>query len=62
MEPLLDIGQVSRMLRVSRQTIWRLCRDGRLRRVRLGSRTLFHPDDVNALVNAARSTQEQHEA
>jgi excisionase family DNA binding protein len=51
---LMDIGDVSRALRVSPHTVRRWASQGRLRKIKLGSRTLFDPGDVFRFVEEAR--------
>ncbi len=51
---LLDVWDVARKLRVSPHTVRRWRALGKLRAVKLGRRTLFHPDDVAGLIEKAR--------
>ncbi len=51
---LLDVSEVAQRLRISPQTVRRWRALGKLRAVKLGRRTLFHPDDVAGLIEKAR--------
>jgi excisionase family DNA binding protein len=51
---LLDVSDVASALRVSPHTVRRWAAQKKLRRVKLGSRTLFDPSDVAMFVEAAR--------
>jgi excisionase family DNA binding protein len=51
---LLDVSDVSNALRVSPHTVRRWAAQKKLRRVKLGSRTLFDPSDVERFVEGAR--------
>jgi excisionase family DNA binding protein len=51
---LLDVGDVAIALRVSPHTVRRWAAQKKLRRVKLGSRTLFDPSDVARFVERAR--------
>ena len=59
MQILLNTAELAQMLRVSRQTIWRLRRDGRLRATHIGGRTLYHPEDVQQMIDAARNVEDK---
>jgi excisionase family DNA binding protein len=54
LEPLLSIGDVAEILRISESGVYRLMRSEDLPAIRIGGRTLFSPDSVRALI-AARS-------
>jgi excisionase family DNA binding protein len=47
---LLGVAEVSRMLGVSRATVYRLVGSGDLPVVKIGDRTLFRPSDLEALI------------
>lgn len=50
---LLDVSAAAEWLGVSRATMFRLLRtDSQLRRVKVGTRTLFRPDDLRSYVAA----------
>ena len=51
---LLDVSDVANALRVSPHTDRRWAAQKKLRRVKLGSRTLFDPSDVARFVEGAR--------
>ena len=44
--PLLTVNDVARLLVVSRDSVYRLIRDGHLRPVRVGKRLRFRPEDI----------------
>jgi len=52
---LLSIADVSRALGVAEITVARLIRSGELARIKIGQRTLVHPADVIAFVDARRA-------
>jgi excisionase family DNA binding protein len=52
---LLDIDDVAKALRVSPHTVRRWASQGKLAKVKLGSRTLFDPGDVARFVERARA-------
>jgi len=47
---VLNIDEAANYLRVSRSTVWRLFRDRKLTRVRVGTRTLVRKDELDALI------------
>ncbi len=53
---LWDLNMVADALRVSPHSVRRWASEGRLRRIKLGSRTLFDPADVMRFVEEARRT------
>jgi excisionase family DNA binding protein len=48
LERLLTIGEVARLLGVSRGSVYSLIRSGELIPIRVGERARFDPDDVRA--------------
>lgn len=56
---LMDINDVSKALRVSPHTIRRWASQKKLRRIKLGSRSLFDSADVARFVDQARAAAEQ---
>lgn len=52
---LMTPADVAEHLAVSRQTVARLRRSGRLRGTPVGNSWRFHPDDVAAFINTSRS-------
>jgi len=53
-EPLLTRRELAAFLRVSTRLIDRLCRDGRLRFHRVGSRKRFDPADIRAYLESRK--------
>ena len=51
---LLDFDEVAEFLNVSRPTLYRLIRSGRLRSYKVGGRWKFRPEEIEAFL-AARS-------
>lgn len=51
---LMDVNDVARALRVSPHTVRRWAGQKKLRRIKLGSRTLFDPADVSEFVEQAK--------
>lgn len=45
----LTVDEVAKILRVSRQTIYVLCRDGKLPHFKVGNKLRFHKADIIAL-------------
>ena len=54
LEPLLSIEEVSRLLRISESSVYRLVRGGELARVKVGNRTLFEPATVRSFIAGCR--------
>jgi excisionase family DNA binding protein len=48
---LLSVSQVARSLGVSRHTVYVWSAEGRMPMVKLGKRTLFHPDEIERWVS-----------
>ncbi len=59
---LMDVNDVAEALRVSPHTVRRWASQNKLRRVKLGSRTLFEPDDVVKFLQKAKRDPEAVEA
>lgn len=55
MSELLTLDEVAQRLRVSRRTVERLERAGRIRAVRVGRRTLVSERELEAYVTSIRS-------
>jgi excisionase family DNA binding protein len=55
-EPLLTVGEVATVMRVSNMTVYRLIKSGELRAVRVGKAYRLLEDDVDAYL-ADRFTQ-----
>ena len=53
---LLDVKSVAESLCISEAMVYKLVRTGRLPRIRIGRRTLFHPDDIAAYVESCRES------
>lgn len=51
---LMDVNDVAKALKVSPHTVRRWASEGKLKRIKLGTRTLFDPADVAAFVEEAR--------
>jgi excisionase family DNA binding protein len=47
----LTVDEVSKILRVSRQTIYVLCREGKLPHFKVGTKLRFKKSDIDALTN-----------
>jgi excisionase family DNA binding protein len=54
-QTLMDIGDVAKALRVSPHTVRRWATEKKLRRIKLGSRTLFDPADVAEFIDQAKN-------
>ena len=53
---LMDTNDVARALRVSPHTVRRWGSEGKLKRIKLGARTLYDPADVTAFVEKAKAS------
>jgi excisionase family DNA binding protein len=49
---LLDVTQVARRLNVGKRFVYRLISEGRIKNVKVGRYVRFHPEDVQAFVDA----------
>jgi excisionase family DNA binding protein len=47
----LTVDEVAKILRVSRQTIYVLCREGKLPHFKVGTKLRFKKQDIDALTN-----------
>lgn len=47
----LTVDEVARILRVSRQTIYVLCREGKLPHFKVGTKLRFKKSDIAAITN-----------
>ncbi len=60
-EKLLTVEDVMGVLRISRPTLYRLLKAGRLEPVRIGKRTLFDPGDIRAFIDGSKGeTKQEH--
>jgi len=53
-EKLMTVQDLMDTLRISRPTLYRMLKSGRLRPVRIGKRTLFDPADIRELIEEAK--------
>jgi excisionase family DNA binding protein len=53
-EKLMTVQDLMDTLRISRPTLYRMLKSGRLRPVRIGKRTLFDPADIRELIEQAK--------
>ena len=54
-EKLMTVQDLMDTLRISRPTLYRMLKGGRLRPVRIGKRTLFDPADIRELIEEAKA-------
>jgi excisionase family DNA binding protein len=52
----LTVDEVAKILRVSRQTIYVLCREGKLPHFKVGTKLRFKKADIEAICNTASIT------
>jgi excisionase family DNA binding protein len=52
----LTVDEVAKILRVSRQTIYVLCREGKLPHFKVGTKLRFKKSDIEAICNTASAT------
>lgn len=50
MEPLLELSEVTRILHLSRQSIYALIHSGKLRAYRIGRRWMFEERDIRTFM------------
>jgi excisionase family DNA binding protein len=50
----LTVDEVAKILRVSRQTIYVLCREGKLPHFKVGTKLRFHKADIEALTKTTK--------
>lgn len=55
-DQLLTIADLVKKFRVTRPTIYAWMEKGLLKKISLGGRVLFHPDDINSLIERMRDT------
>ena len=55
LEPLLTVASTCHLLRVSRQTVYRLVRAGQLNPTRVGERLRFEPSDLRDYLERGRA-------
>lgn len=48
-KPFLNINETCHLLRVSRTTLWRLIKEGRLKSIKLGSRVIIARENIYEL-------------
>jgi len=56
-EKLLSVLDVVERLNVSRTTLWRLVRDGKIEAHRIGKQLRFEPAEVEAFIKRASTSQ-----
>ncbi len=54
-EKLLTVQDLMDTLRISRPTLYRMLKTGKLKPVRIGKRTLFDPVDIRGLIEEAKT-------
>ena len=54
-EELLTIADLVKKFKVTRPTIYAWMNKGLLKKIALGGRVLFHPDDINELIKRMRT-------
>ena len=50
MEKIYIIKEVAELLRVSKPTVYRMMKDGKIKPVKLGGRTLFKESELNRFI------------
>lgn len=50
-EPLLTVDEVGKILRLSRQTIYALCKDGKIPHFKIGNKLRFKEVDIKAMTS-----------
>ena len=53
----LTVDEVARILRVSRQTIYVLCREGKLPHFKVGTKLRFKKADIDAITNTTKTEE-----
>lgn len=56
---VLDVIEVSKMLRISKSMVYKLARTGELPSFRAGSRVLFSAEKIEALINGGEEPNEE---
>ena len=59
MGDILTSTEVAKILRVSKQTIYVLCREGKFPHFKVGNKLRFRKAEVEAICNTAHSQQEK---
>jgi len=54
-QELLTIADLVKKFKVTRPTIYAWMNKGLLKKIPLGGRVLFHPDDINGLIDSMRN-------
>lgn len=58
MEKLYTIKEVAEMLRVSKVTLYRMMRDGKIQTVKMGRKTLFKESELNRFIESLNGKTE----
>lgn len=53
----LTVDEVAKILRVSRQTIYVLCREGKLPHFKVGTKLRFKKADIDAITNTTKTEE-----
>jgi excisionase family DNA binding protein len=53
----LTVDEVAKILRVSRQTIYVLCREGKLPHFKVGTKLRFKKADIDVLTNTSKTEE-----
>lgn len=53
----LTVDEVAKILRVSRQTIYVLCREGKLPHFKVGTKLRFKKADIDVLTNTTKTEE-----
>jgi excisionase family DNA binding protein len=53
----LTVDEVAKILRVSRQTIYVLCREGKLPHFKVGTKLRFKKADIDVITNTAKTEE-----
>lgn len=53
----LTVDEVAKILRVSRQTIYVLCREGKLPHFKVGTKLRFKKADIDAVTNTTKTEE-----
>ncbi len=61
MDVVLTVWEVARYLRLSRTTVWRWCREGKLRAVRIGHQWRVRRAEVERMIDRDRSALDEQE-
>jgi len=59
MQELLTVEEVAKILRVSKDTVWRLLRNKELAGYRVSGSWRIHPDDLKKYLDSQKSNTEQ---